>query len=100
MNLVDVECSKSSLGYDLSCVANLDVLAADVLAESRPHGHDSNALVKTHVDEQKLMLPLIDAHGSEDIKRFLLRAGSMLGQCAIDFGAYLMLPMGIQGEEA
>lgn len=97
MDLVDVECSKSSLGYDLSCAANLDVLAADVLAESRPHGHNSNALVKTQVDQRKFMLPIIDAHRPEDFNRFLLGAGSMFGHCAIDFGAYFMLPMGIQG---
>lgn len=97
MDLVDVECSKRSLGYDLSCAANLDILAADIFAESRPHGHNSNALVKTQVDQRKFMLPIIDAHRPEDIKRFLLGAGSMISHCAIDFGAYLMLPMGVQG---
>lgn len=100
VDLVDVEGSKGTLWYDLSCASDCDILTADVLAESRPHRHDSDAFVKTQVGEGKVMLPVINAHRSEDMQRALLRAGSVLGNRTVDFGAYLVLPVGIQSEEA
>lgn len=100
VGLIDVNSGKGTLWYDLSCAPNFDVLAADILAERCSHSYDSDGLVKTKVGQWEVMLPVINAQLAENINRVLLRAGLMLSNCAVDFGAHLTHPMGIQSEKA